>query len=403
LKVLFITSLFPPIAGGSAVVYYNLCHQLGEKAVVLTTWRNYLNGELIENGVFKQKQNFVLKRIELLRPILQSAPPRHLVEAIWRVLSVDIPIKIRVLWTTLEILRKENVNVICIGELYSLSWLGQILKILTGLPCIYYIHGEEITTTSASRFYGRGAIHTLQQAEAVIVVSHFTRSEVLHRGVHEDHVYLIMNGVDVERFTPGPKDQELTERFGLGEKKVLLTVGRIEKRKGHDMVIQALPEILREIPETVYMVVGVGSDLNRIKSLARELNVTDQVIFVGRVSDEDLPRYYNTADIFVMPNRTLDNNDTEGFGLVFLEANACSKPVVGGNAGGVPDAIVDGETGILVDGKSIKAVAIAVINLLKNENLVFQIGESGRKRALTFDWKKKAQEFYAVCEKIVQR
>jgi phosphatidylinositol alpha-1,6-mannosyltransferase len=212
-----------------------------------------------------------------------------------------------------------------------------------------------------------------------------------------------MNGVDVERFTPGPKDQELTERFGLGEKKVLLTVGRVEKRKGHDMVIQALPEILREIPETVYMVVGVGSDLNRIKSLARELNVTDQVIFVGRVSDEDLPRYYNTADIFVMPNRTLDNNDTEGFGLVFLEANACSKPVVGGNAGGVPDAIVDGETGILVDGKSIKAVAIAVINLLKNENLVFQIGESGRKRALTFDWKKKAQEFYAVCEKIVQR
>jgi phosphatidylinositol alpha-1,6-mannosyltransferase len=402
-KVLFITSYFPPIAGGSATVYYNLCRHLGEEATVLTTWRHYVDGQRIREEDTEQDGKFNVKRIELLRPLIRSVPPRHLGESAWRALSEDIPISLRALRAVLSIVREESVDIVCIGELIALAWLGRILRTLKGLPCIHYIHGEEITTNNPSRFYGRGSLQALRQAEAVIVVSHFTQSEVLRKRVPENRIHLITNGVDLSRFTPGPKDKEIIRRHGLESKKILLTVGRVEKRKGHDIVIRALPQILRSVPETVYLIVGKGSETERLDDLSKEVGVADRVILTGLVSSEDLPRYYQTADVFVMPNRTLDNGDTEGFGLVFLEANACGKPVVGGNAGGVPDAIVDGKTGMLVNGESVAEVAEAVTRLLQDALLTKKMGEAGRKRSLRFDWKSKAEEFRAVCERIVSR
>jgi len=114
-----------------------------------------MDGKRIETEDFDGKQNYRIVRIELLRPIMASLPPAHIGEAAWRILSMDIPIKLRVLKSVLEILNQENVDVVCLGELYSLSWLGHALRLLKGIPCVHYIHGEEITTNSASRFYGR--------------------------------------------------------------------------------------------------------------------------------------------------------------------------------------------------------------------------------------------------------
>jgi phosphatidylinositol alpha-1,6-mannosyltransferase len=300
----------------------------------------------------------------------------------------------------LDIVRNERVDVVCFGEVYSLGWLGVLLRKLKGVPCIHYIHGEEITAGVSSRLYGRGALSALRKAEAVVVVSEFTRREVIRRGVPADHVHLISNGVDLELFSPGPRDPAIMSKHCLEGKTVMLTVGRLEPRKGHDTVIKALPEILKEVPELVYVIVGAGSDDKRLRGLAEAVDVKDKVIFAGRVPNDELIGYYRTVDLFIMPNRTLEDGDTEGFGLVFLEANACGKPVIGGNAGGVPDAVVDGETGLLVDGKSVKAVADAAARILRNPELAERLGEAGRRRALTFGWAIKAKEFRTLCERL---
>ncbi|MBI4523155.1 MAG: glycosyltransferase [Deltaproteobacteria bacterium] len=404
MKVLFITSYFPPIAGGSAVVYYNLCRQLGGEATVLTTWRHYMDGNrIINNGKAPdQGQPFRVKRIELLRPLVQPPSAAHLTQSAWRLLSHDLPLRLGVLRRALQTVREEKVDIVCLGELFALAWLGRMLRRLRGIPCIHYIHGEELMAEKPLRFYSRGALPALRQAEAVIAVSHFTRTEVLRRGVPEDRVHLITNGVDIDRFTPGPKDGEILKRYGIEGKKILLTVGRVERRKGHEAVIRALPRVLGAHPGTVYMIVGEGSDTGRLRSLAREMGLEERVFFTGVVPAEELAKYYRTADLFVMPNRTLENGDTEGFGLVFLEANACGKAVIGGNAGGVPDAIVDGKTGILINGESIETVAHSITRLLEDERLASRMGHAGRERALAFGWRDKANEFRAVCESVLR-
>jgi phosphatidyl-myo-inositol dimannoside synthase len=126
------------------------------------------------------------------------------------------------------------------------------------------------------------------------------------------------------------------------------------------------------------------------------------VIFTGEAPEAELLDYYRTADVFVMPNRTINNGDTEGFGIVFLEAGACGKPVIGGRDGGVPDAVANGETGLLVDGNSVSEIANAAIRLLSNQELCATLGRAGLERARCCSWDRKAEEFHRLCLKTVQ-
>lgn len=402
MKILLIASRVPPLVGGAPVVYWNICRHLKDEIAVLAPWRFYEDGREFEGWKESDsREPFEVRRIELLRPPIKPNPAGSLVSA-WRLVFEDLPLRRRVAKTVLRFVDTIGANVICLGDLYSLSWLGEYLRRKRGLPVIHYIHGEEITTGSGSRLYGRKSIEALRKAEAVIAVSSFTRDELIHRKVRPDRIHVVTNGVDLDRFTPGPKDSEILARHGIAGKKVLLTVARVEERKGHDKVIEALPQILRAVPDLVYLVVGKGEYLKTLKVLAKKFGVKDKVIFAGRVPWEDLPRYYRSCDLFIMPNRTLANGDTEGFGLVFLEANACGKPVIGGKAGGVPDAIADGETGILVDGNSVEEIAHAAIQLLSNKKLAQGMGQAGRSRALACSWANKTQEFREVCRSLVK-
>jgi len=282
-------------------------------------------------------------------------------------------------------------------ELYALSWLGSTLRKKRGLPIIHYIHGEEITTGPGSRFYKYSSTIALRKAEAIVAVSSFTRNELVKKGVRSDRIHVITNGVDVHGFSPGPKDNQILERHNLVGKNILLTVARIVERKGHDRVIEALPRILESVPNTVYVIVGRGGYERYLKEMVREAGLENYVVFAGLVPLEELVRYYRSCDVFIMPNRTLPNGDTEGFGLVFLEANACGKPVIGGNAGGVPDAIVNWETGILVDGNSVEEIAKAAIQLLSDQKLAERMGQAGYRRAQKCSWANKAKEFREIC------
>jgi len=141
---------------------------------------------------------------------------------------------------------------------------------------------------------------------------------------------------------------------------------------------------------------GSGPDSFRLKRLCDTLNLQDHVKFLGRIPEEELPYYYSLADVFVMPAKS-DPPDVEGFGIVFLEANACKTPVIGSKSGGIPDAIVDGETGLLVDENDAEQLAMAIWKLITNDELSHQMGEAGRKRILSeINWDTSAQKILAV-------
>ncbi len=379
------------------MVYENLCRELGEEACAIAPWRHYVDGQEVRGWrECDAKQPFEVRRLELFRPLLRPAPMTAL-DSLSRLLFEDLPLRKRVLLEVFRSFAELRPDVVVLGELHALGWLGQVLHWTCSVPTVYYIHGEEITTGPGSRLYGRRALASLRRAEAVVAVSSFTQELLIARGVHSDRIHTITNGVDLKRFRPGPKDDNILKRHGLEGKKILLTVARIEQRKGHDRVIEALPSIMKAEPEVAYIVVGEGGYEQHLRQLAVSCGVADRVIFTGLVPWEDVPRYYRSCDIFVMPNRTLPNGDTEGFGLVFLEANACEKPVIGGRAGGVPDAVLDGETGLLVNGERVDEVASAVTRLLQEMEFASMLGRNGFKRVQGMSWAIRARQFRDVC------
>lgn len=291
-----------------------------------------------------------------------------------------------------QFLDRVKPDTVCLGTLHSTYWLAPEAR-SRRLPVIYYTHGEEISGVRPSRLEGDGPKNALLRADAVITVSEFTKSKLRDLGVKSDRIHLITNGVEIDRFSPGPKDPALIAKYGLAGKRVLLTFGRLDQRKGQDQVLRALPSILQAVPDLVYIIAGSGPFELPLRGLAEELGIVNRVVFTGYVSEEDASAHYRLADLFIMANRTMPDGDTEGFGIVFLEAGACGIPVIGGFDGGAPSAILNGETGVLVDGRSAEAISSAVIRLFSDPTRLRRLGSLGRRHALTQGWSTKANQF----------
>ncbi len=401
-KVLLVASTFPPVIGGSATVYERLCHESAGAVQVLTASHSYRDGQEIPGWAeFDRRATYPVHRTRLLRPVLSDAP-QGLISKVQRYLVGDRRIYAQAFSAFQRILPVVRPGCLCLGELYSLRWLGRQASRGLGLPIVQYVHGEEITMGGGSRHYMWGLNSYLSECAAVVCVSSFTRSLLIERGVDPQRLHLIPNGVDAGRFCPGPRDERLLAKHRLQGRRVLLTVGRLEPKKGQDTLIQALPGILARCPGAALLVVGDGSYGDSLRRLAADLRVEDSVVFAGKVDDGVLPDYYRIADLFAMPNRVAENGDTEGFGLVFLEAGGCGLPVVGGHAGGVVDAVENGVTGLLVDGKSVSAVAEACCRILDNPDLASRMGAAGRQLALGSSWSERASRFRSVCQGVAR-
>jgi phosphatidyl-myo-inositol dimannoside synthase len=226
------------------------------------------------------------------------------------------------------------------GHLHMAPLGASVARILR-VPLWLQLHGVE-----AWEPIGRMQRWAVARANLITAVSRHTRRRFLRiEGGAPARVRVLPNVVD-ERFAPGPKPSHLLDRHHLHGKTVLLTVGRLasdEQRKGHDLVIRALPSIAGTCPDVVYLVVGMGGDRARLETLAQRLGVADNVLFTGMVGSDELADYYRLADVFVMPSTQ------EGFGIVFLEAAASGLKVVGGNADGSTDALADGIIGMTID------------------------------------------------------
>jgi len=275
---------------------------------------------------------------------------------------------LKLLLKSISLMLTQRIDAVHAGRVLPEGLVGWFVARLFRKPIIVYAHGEEITTWRQSGKF-RAMCFAYRHADRVIANSEFTKAELLKIGVREQRIVLIHPGVDIDRFRPDLPCEDLRAQVGCDESaELLLSVGRLSRRKGFDQVIRCMQGLLPEHPQLHYAIIGIGEDQEYLENLARECNVESRVHLLGSVTPDDLPRWYNAANLFVMPNREIDG-DTEGFGMVFIEASACGTPVLGGRDGGTGSSICDGISGVRVDGNFVQEVTDAVDRLLSDRAL----------------------------------
>lgn len=229
-----------------------------------------------------------------------------------------------------------------------------------------------------------------KHAAEIVVPSTFTKNAIWKYAGAKYPITVIHNGVHFDRFQQRVDVQSVRNRYT--GKKILLTVGGLWGRKGHDFILRALPQILRSHPETMYVILGDGNGRAQLEALAEELDVSRAVDFVGRKSGDELVAYFQACDVYVHTPKVVDLK-FEGFGIVYLEASACGKPIVATDAGGIRDAVLDNDTGLIAPDGDIEGIAERVSLLLSDSNLAHSLGSAGREYARRNDWKAIAEQF----------
>ena len=277
-------------------------------------------------------------------------------------------------------------EVVLFGATYPLAMLGPSLA-SRGVPYLSAAHGFEYWLSIAPGAHSMMRYATSKAARVPVMCSEFIARTVRTAVPRTVPVSVMYPGADVESFRPDLPTADLRERHGIGDRPLVVCVSRLVARKGQDMLILGLERVRRRVPDAALLIVGGGPYEGKLRALA-ELAPADSVFFSGEVSEHDLPRYYAVADVFAMPCRSrLAGMEVEGWGNVFMEAAACAKPVVVGDSGGAKETVIAGETGLLVDGTDVDAVADAVADLLADPDRARAMGEAGRARVLArFTW-----------------
>jgi phosphatidyl-myo-inositol dimannoside synthase len=288
----------------------------------------------------------------------------------------------------LGLIEEDRPDIVLFGAAAPLGLLGPAIEKRTGVPYASFTHGVEVWAGQVP--VTRTLLGRIGKNARLITGPSRWTVDLLRSVVGEGpRIEVLPSGVDVENFHPAVPDAQVRARHGLDGHPVVCCVSRLTLRKGQDQVIRALPEILTEEPDARFLVVGGGPDLERLQGLARRKRVEDRVVFAGEVSYRELPAYFRAGQVFAMPCRTRKLGlEVEALGAVFLQAAAVGRPCVAGDSGGAPEAVLDGETGLVVDGTDADAVGEAVLRLLRDPEGAAKLGARGAewvRRELTWD------------------
>jgi phosphatidylinositol alpha-1,6-mannosyltransferase len=279
-----------------------------------------------------------------------------------------------------EIVRAERCESVWFGAAAPLALLAPGLRDAGVRRIVASTHGHEVGwsmlpgTRQALRRIGN-------TCDVITYVSRYTRSRFASAFGPMAALEHLPSGVDTEQFRPDPlARKDIRSRYGLGDRPVVVCVSRLWPRKGQDMLIRALPAIRRRVPDAALLLVGGGPYQSRLQLMAEQLEVAEHVVFTGRVPWDELPAHFVAGDVFAMPCRTHGRGlDVEGLGIVYLEASASGLPVVAGNSGGAPEAVLPGVTGHVVDGRKPDELADTVSDLLADPDRAAAMGEAGRR------------------------
>lgn len=385
MKIVLLTPFFrPDNYGGAVQVYENLCrnqqydvHIICSKAITDMDDNAYfietgIRVHRVEKITFEFLSTSKLKRVFEFRSYLQERKGEI-------TLLID----------------QINPDVVINGGIRWLSWLTE--SISKKYKVINYIHGEELTMMPRgiiAKWFFRKQNEGLLLADQNICVSSYTVNKVKEISKNAN-VNILTNFVDVNKFTPPEAINQIKEKHNLNNTISLITVCRLIKRKGVDDLLVALSEIIKENIDLsiILNVCGAGPELKALQDQAKALDIGNYVVFHGFTEDNEMLELLQASDIFVMPNKNIDG-DLEGFGLVFLEANACGLPVIGGRSGGVVDAISNNNSGILIEPGNKLELKEAMKRLIFDEKVRLEIGRFGKQRAISeFSLEKKRIQF----------
>jgi phosphatidylinositol alpha-1,6-mannosyltransferase len=354
-RTLVVTNDFPPRAGGiQAFVHNVLRHQPADSVVVYAPkWKG--------DADFDAEQPF---------PVVRHPT------------SLMLPDPL-VAHRAREIAVEHGCTRLLFGAAAPLGLLAPRLRRMGLSPVVAMTHGHEAAwaTTPGARQVLRAIGDSV---DTLTYLGEYTRARIASalRPQAAARMRRLVPGVDVETFSPAAREQgrQVRDRLGLSDRRVVVVVSRLMPRKGQDTLIRALPRLQRAVPDAALLIVGGGPYRSRLQEMAERTGVADSVVLTGGVPWSELPAHYAAGDVFAMPCRTRNRGwDVEGLGIVYLEAGAVGLPVIAGDSGGAPDAVLDGQTGYVVDGRDLAGVADRISTLLADPGLAAEMGRRGRR------------------------
>lgn len=354
-KILCITNDFGPRAGGIETFVMGLIERLPASRVIVYTSAQD-NTEPYDR---KWLEDFGVEVVRDKAKILLPTPG--------------------VAYCVNALVRERNVSTVFFGAAAPLGLLSKGLRRAGVKHIVALTHGHEVWWSKVWPFTLAMKIIS-RQVNHLTYLGEFTRSAIAQSisKTAGQSMVKIAPGIDTDHFSPQDATH-LRSELGLVHKKVIVSVGRLVHRKGQDVLIEAMPTIIEQVPEAHLLMIGEGPYRSYLETRVKSLGIQESVTFIGRIQYADLPEYICVGDIFVMPSRSrLAGLEVEGLGIVYLEASACGLPVIAGNSGGAPDAVLHGETGLVVDGTRKADVAAATVELLLDSKRSKAMGARGR-------------------------
>jgi phosphatidylinositol alpha-1,6-mannosyltransferase len=373
MRLLAVTNDFPPRPGGIQQYVHNLLVRLEavDVTVLTSTWPGA--------RAFDARQPFEVVRLPTRMLLPTPAALGHAV-ALARTVKPDV---------------------VLFGAAFPLGLLAGRIGAATGVPCMGFGHGVEVAIAQVpgARLLLRKVASDLRLLTAV---SGWASRRVARAVAGRCPVELLVSGVSVDDYHPGVDGSGVRARHGLGDDPVCVCVSRLVPRKGQDRLVQAWPAVLERVPAARLLLVGGGPYEARLRRMAGASPAAARIHLTGGVAWEALPSHFAAGDVFAMPCRTRWGGlDLEALGVVFLEAAATGLPVVAGRSGGAPETVVDGRTGLVVDGRDTGALAGAVAGLLADPARARAFGAAGRRRVEEeFAWEAVARRFAELLGKV---
>ncbi len=277
------------------------------------------------------------------------------------------------------------------------GYAASLLKAKLKVPVVLTIHGLDLAeTVHRSSRCRQNVLQAIRQVDQTVLVSHkLQRQLAALDNLAARNIMVFPNGVDPDKLQNAALNPYPTDKYG---RKVLLSVGNLYHYKGHDLVLKALPQIIKEFPDVVYRIVGDGPEEGRLKALVQELDLTNHVVFMGRLPHIQALEHMAGCDIFVLPSWN------EAFGVVYLEAMGLGKSVIGCRGEGVEDIVEDGQTGYLVEPRSTESLARTIIQLLKNDAASTRVAAAARDKVLSsFTWEQNARQYMDLYRRLIAK
>ncbi|MFI6565726.1 glycosyltransferase family 4 protein [Streptomyces sp. NPDC050534] len=358
-KTLIVTNDFPPRPGGIQAFLHNMALRLDPERLVVyaSTWKRSREG-VEATAAFDAEQPFTVVRDRTTMLLPTPAATRRAV----------------------GLLREHGCTAVWFGAAAPLGLMAPALRTAGAERLVATTHGHEAGWAQLPA--ARQLLRRIgESTDTITYLGEYTRSRIAAALTPQaaGRMVQLPPGVDEKTFHPESGGDAVRARLGLTDRPVVVCVSRLVPRKGQDTLIRAMPRILAAEPEAVLLIVGGGPYEKDLRRLAHETGVAGSVRFTGAVPWSELPAHYGAGDVFAMPCRTRRGGlDVEGLGIVYLEASATGLPVVAGDSGGAPDAVLDGETGWVVRGGSPEEAADRITVLLGDAELRRRMGERGR-------------------------